>query len=151
MWFRKLEELSKSEPKNPTVLNSLGAIELAQKKDYARAADDFGRALREGSEEQTTFLNLATALQGQGRARDAEAVLERGVAAYPYSGALTSRLAQQLFMNGDAARARDLIREYRKRFPEDDFVRDVEKQLNASGNAAPTPANDRGGSITLPR
>jgi hypothetical protein len=150
-WFRKLEELSKKEPNNPAVLNSLGAVELAQKKDNVKAADYFGRALREGSEEASTFLNFATALQNGGRMGEAEAVLERGVAAYPYSGQLTSRLAQQFFADGQTLRARDLIHEYRKHFPEDDFVRDLQRQMDARASASGSVETDRGNPVTLPK
>jgi predicted CXXCH cytochrome family protein len=66
-WFRKLDELSKSAPENPQVLNALGAVALAEKKDNAKAADYFERALKQGSEEPTTFLNLATAFGNLGR------------------------------------------------------------------------------------
>jgi len=49
------------------VLNSLGAVALAEKKDNAGAAKYFALALKEGSEEPTTFMNLATALVNLGR------------------------------------------------------------------------------------
>jgi hypothetical protein len=149
-WFRKLEELSKSSPDDPTVLNSLGAIELAQKKDYARAEEYFARALKQGSEEPTTFLNLATALQGQGRAKDAEAVLERGAAAYPYSGTMVARLALQYAADGQSWRAQNLIQQYRKLFPEDTVARQALQQIDAMGSAGGTMP-DRGTQVAPPR
>ena len=39
----------------------MGAVALAEKKDNAGAAKYFALALKEGSEEPTTFMNLATA------------------------------------------------------------------------------------------
>jgi hypothetical protein len=142
-WFRKLNELSRSEPGNPVVLNAEGAVELAEKKDNAKAADDFARALKQGSEEPTTFLNLATALGNLGRTGEAIAVLERGVAAYPYSGPLVARLAQQYFLAGQAWRARTLVQQYRAMFPEDPLLREVEAKLDATGSAPPTvPGRD---------
>jgi len=129
LWFRKLNELSKSEPNDPTVLASLGAVALAQTKDNALAARDFALAIKNGSEEPITFLNLATALENLGRAQEAEAILEKGLAAYPYSDQLTARLAQQYAMDGQAARARKLVEQYRALFPEDTMVRGVEKHL----------------------
>jgi len=142
LWFRKLAALSKTEPNNPEVLNSLGAVELAQKKDNVRAADDFARALEHGSEEPTTFLNLATALENQGRAAEAQAVLERGAAAYPYSGPLASRLAMRYAANGQVLRAQDVVRHYRSIFPEDTLLQEVQLHLkaaeNSSGQSLPT-------------
>jgi hypothetical protein len=134
-WFRKLDDLSKSAPEDPVVLNSLGAVELAQKKNNARAADYFARALKQGSEEPTTFLNLATALENLGRTDEAEAVLERGVAAYPYSGSLVSQLARQYLINGQVWRARRLVQDYRVLFPEDPALRDVQERLDGAGSA----------------
>ncbi len=133
-WFKKLDELSKTVPDDPLVLNSLGAVALAEKKDNAKAADYFARARKQGSEEPTTFLNLATALENLGRTQDAEVVLERGVAAYPYLGTLTARLAEQYFVDGQSWRARDLVRQYRALFPEDTALREVERHMDAAGS-----------------
>ncbi len=129
LWFRKLTELSRTEPNDPTVLSSLGAVALAETKDNALAARDFALAIRNGSEEPIAFLNLATALENLGRGQEAEGVLEKGLAAYPYSGQLTARLAQQYAMDGQPGRARKLVEQYRALFPEDAMVRDVEKHL----------------------
>ena len=134
-WFRKLDELSKSSPNDPQVLNALGAVALAEKKDNAKAADYFERALKQGSEEPTTFLNLATALQNLGRAQEAEAVLERGVAAYPYSGPLVVRLAQKYHAEGQTWRAQKLIQQYRALFPEDALVRAAQMQIENPHNS----------------
>jgi hypothetical protein len=150
-WVRKLEELSKSLPDDPTVLNSLGAVALAQQKDNAKAADDFARALKQGSKEPTTFLNLATALENLGRAQDAEAVLERGVAAYPYSGPLVARLAQRYFIDGQTSRARNLVQQYRALFPEDVLLRGVQRQMDAAGSAGDSAAPSRENPVAPPR
>ena len=147
-WLRKLNELSKSAPDNPLVLNSLGAIELAQRKDNAKAAGDFSRALSLGSEEPTTFLNLATALQNLGRAQDAEMVLERGVAAYPYSEPLVARLAQQCLVGGKAWRARNLVEQYRALFPEDPAMRALQKQIEGPGSGASSEPPSRQTPVT---
>jgi hypothetical protein len=144
LWFRKLNELSRSDANDPVVLNSLGAVALAQKKDSAAAEGYFARALKEGSEDPTTFINLATSLEDLGLQQQAESVLERGVAAYPYSGPLTARLAQQFVVTGEPAKARKLVAQYRAEFPEEPFVREVEKHLNDGdeGQSA-APAHSR--------
>jgi len=130
LWFRKLNELSKTEPNNPTVLASLGAVALAQTKDNVQAARDFAFAIRNGSNEPITYLNLATALENLGRGQEAEGVLEKGLAAYPYSDQITARLAQQYAMDGQPAKARSQIDHYRKVFPEDSVVRELEQHLD---------------------
>ena len=131
LWFRKLGELSMTEPGDPTVLNSLGAVALAERKDNAAAADLFARALKAGSEEPTTFMNLATALANLGQHQQAQAVLERGVAAYPYYGPLTARLAQEYAEEGERWRARKLVEQYRAVLPGDAAVADAEKILDS--------------------
>jgi len=147
-WFRKLDELSKSEPDDPAVLSSLGAVALAEKKDNAKAADYFSRALKQGSEEPITFLNLAAALGNMGRAEEAQVVLERGVAAYPYSGPLVARLAQSYFLSGQTWRARGLVQQFRALFPEDPSVREVQTRLDGMAPVNPLPGVDHGTAVT---
>ena len=149
-WFRKLDKLSKSAPDDPAVLSSLGAVALAEKKDNAKAADYFSRALKQGSEEPITFLNLATALGNMGRTEEAQVILERGVAAYPYSGPLVARLALQYAADGQRWRAQSLIQEYRKIFPENPEVRQALQQIDALSSAGET-MRDRGASVAPPR
>jgi predicted Zn-dependent protease len=126
-------------------------VALAQTKDNAKAADDFARALKQGSEEPTTFLNLATALENLGKGQEAEAVLERGVAAYPYSGPLTARLARQYVMDGQAWRARNLVEKYRTLFPEDSALREVQSHLEAASRAGDLTAPMRTAPLTTPQ
>ena len=151
LWFRKLNELSKSTPGNPTVLASLGAVAMAQTKDNATAAKDFALAIGNGSEEPIAFLNLATALENLGRGQEAEGVLEKGLAGYPYSGQLTARLAQQYAVDGQAAKARKLIGQYRALFPEDLGVREVEHRLDDMGRADTLTGPGRSTQAPLPR
>ena len=149
-WFRKLEELSRSMPDEPAVLNYEGAIELAQHKDYGKAARYFALALKNRSEEPTTFLNLATALENLGRPQEAQAVLERGVAAYPYSGPLTARLAEQYIAGGQDWRARNLVHQYLILFPEDPLVRETQRQIDAPGSVT-EPVPSLGAAVAPPR
>jgi hypothetical protein len=141
LWFKVLNDLSRTAPNDPHVLNALGAYELAEKKDNAQAAGYFSRSLDLGSEDPSTFLNLATALENEGKAQQAEEVLERGVDTYPYSGALVARLALRYTANGKAWRAENVIRQYRKAFPEDPAVRKALQKIDAGsipGNGAPS-------------
>jgi hypothetical protein len=150
-WQRKLNELSRTTPDDPVVMNYLGAIALVEKKDNAKAADYFSRALKLGSENSATYLNLATALHNMGQYREAESVLERGIAAYPNSGQLVARLAIDYSSDGQGWRARSIIKTYRKLFPEDTVVRDALKQIDGAENNPETPGFSRGPSVALPR
>lgn len=151
LWLAKLNTMSKSAADDPLVLNYRGALALAEKRDDAAAAQDFTRAPALGSEEPTTFLNLAMALRGMGRGQDAAAVLQRGVAAYPYDGALVARLALQYAANGKIWQAEDTIRAYRKVFPEDALVRKARQQIEASGKSGDPSSPRRGAPVALPR
>lgn len=151
LWFRKLNELSKTEPDDPTVLASLGAIALAQTKDNAAAARDFALAIKNGSQEAIIYLNLATALESLGRGQEAEGVLERGQGAYPYSDQLTARLAQQYAMNGEPARARKLLDQYRAVFPEDTLVREAATHLDSTVNVDPLTRPRHAPTVFVPR
>lgn len=148
-WFKALDKLSRTKPDDPLVLDSLGAVALAEKRDNAKAVEDFSRALKFGMEDPTTFLNLAAALEKLGRGNEAEEVLERGVAAYPYSGSLTAQLAEQCFVDGKAWRARGVLARYRAFFPENEAVRLVEKQMDRAGAAQTNPG--QGAPVALPR
>jgi hypothetical protein len=127
-----LDELGRSAPNEPVVLHGRGAIALAEKKDFA-ARDYYAQALKIGSEELITFLYLSTALDNLGHDDEAEQVLERGVAAYPYSATLRAKLARQYLHDGKAWRARVVVNEYLKVFPEEPTLREVLKEVQASG------------------
>lgn len=136
----------------PVVLSCLGAVTLSEKKDNDKAASYFSHALKQGAEEPTNYQNLASALENLGRHPEAEAVLECGIAAYPYSGAVVARLAQLYFNDGQAWRAQVVIQQYRKLFPEDPAVRDALKQFDSEGNAVdPLAAPHRSPSIWPPK
>jgi tetratricopeptide (TPR) repeat protein len=129
LWFRKLNEVSRTEPENPAVLASLGAVAMTQTKDNALAARDFALAIRNGAEEPIIYLNLATALENLGRGREAEGILEKGLEAFPYSDQLVARLAEQYAADGDSGRARKTVERYLGVFPEDAVVREAERHL----------------------
>jgi hypothetical protein len=75
-------------------------------------------------------------------------VLERGVAAYPYSGPLVARLAQSYFLSGQTWRARGLVQQFRALFPEDPSLREVQTRLDAMAPVSPLPGADHGTAVT---
>jgi tetratricopeptide (TPR) repeat protein len=150
-WERMLAELETTAPDDPVVLNSLGAVALVEKKDNAKAADYFARALKLGSEEPTTYLNLATALYNAGQASEAESVLERGLVSYPNSGPMVAKLALDYASGGKAWQARALIKRYRKNFPEDSAVRDALSLIDRAEQTQEAPGYSRGNTVAPPR
>ena len=141
LWLRKLDEMRKTAPDDPLVLDYLGAVALEQRKDSPAAAGYFGRALKLGSNEPMTYLNLAVALQNMGRSHDAETVLEKGIAVAPWNGPLVARLAIQYAIDEQSWRAYALIRKYRQAFPEDPVVRRALEQINDPRILNPGPQN----------
>lgn len=127
-----LEELSKTSPNDPVVLYGKGAMAMAQKKDF-EARDCYEKALKGGSEELITFFYLSTALDNLEHQEEAERVLERGVEVYPYSAEMRVRLARQYLHDGKTWRARLVVNEYMKYFPEEPSIRAVQLELQAAG------------------
>jgi hypothetical protein len=78
-------------------------------------------------------------LENQGNTAQAEDVLARGVAAYPYSGALVARLALRYAADGKAWKGLLVVEQYRKVFPEDPAVRLAQQRIDAGSNTV-TPA-----------
>jgi hypothetical protein len=144
LWYRKLETMRAEGANDPLVMNYLGAIALEQKKDSSAAADYFSRALKLGSDEPMTYLNLGVALQNCGRSQDAEAVLQKGTAEFPWNGPLIARMAVQYAMDGQSWRAYSVIKKYRQVFPEDPVVRQALEQVNNPRIPVPETYNQAG-------
>ena len=151
------------------------------KRPFGRGATEFARPYREGltsparlresircraffaggfpltrvrvkRHKSTTYQNLAVALESLGQHQQAESVLERGTSVYPYSGPLVARLAQQYFNDGQAWRARIVMQQYRKLFPEDPTVGAALKQFeNPRGAANLSAVPSRGIPVWIPK
>ena len=127
-----LEELAAQDPDNPVVLHGLGALALSGDKAFS-ARDLYSKALKGGNQELTTYTYLATALNHIDHAQEAETVLERAIATYPYTASLRIALARQYLHDNKGWRARFVLNEYLKLFPEDTAVRDVLNEIQAAG------------------
>jgi Flp pilus assembly protein TadD len=101
-------------------------------------------------QEPDIFLNLAIALQKQGRDAEAKTVLEQGVSIYPYSNQIVANLALAYAAGGESWRANSLIKRYRQIFPEDPLVRDVEDRVNRAGSATEPPEGGRSPAFSPP-
>jgi hypothetical protein len=149
LWAAKLDGMRKTDASDPVVQNYLGVLAL-DRKDNAAAANYFSNALRLGSQEPTTFLNLGTALQNAGRAKDAESILEQGIALFPFNGPLVARTAIQYALDGQTWRAYALIGKYRQLFPEEPAARQALEVIGNPKIAAPQPAAPAS-AVNLPR
>jgi hypothetical protein len=150
LWYTRLRQVSQSQSNDPDVLKYLGVLALGGTKNYALASDAFSRALKGGLQEPDIFLNLAIALQKQGRDAEAKTVLEQGVSIYPYSNQIVANLALAYAAGGESWRANSLIKRYRQIFPEDPLVRDVEDRVNRAGSATEPPEGGRSPAFSPP-
>jgi len=132
-----LNELAKQSPDDPVVLHGRGALALTENKDFS-ARDYYARALKSGNQELTTYMYLATALDSIGHDEEAENVLERAVATYPWSAMMRVRLARQYVHDNKVWRARATLNEYLKVFPEETSARDMLNEMQSAGPAFST-------------
>ena len=150
-FYKKLAELAASDPNNPVVLNIEGAVAIGRDKKPDHAIKDFEKALKLGQDDPSTLLNLANAYESEGRHSDAEAVLERGISNYPYSGPLLARLIQVYTADGQVVRARLISGPYRKLFPDDLMVREALRQAEDIQNGGNLQASPNRDTVVTPR
>jgi hypothetical protein len=118
-----LEQLRKSNPDDPVVLMCLGRKAVAD-GDNAGAIEDLTRALEKGGDLDTTYLDLSQALVKSGRMADAAEVLEKGVAAWPFSADLQQALVLCYMTMERYPQARRALERYVSLFPEDAIARE---------------------------
>ena len=81
------------------------------------------KAIARGSTSPSTFQDLAEVLTRSGRRDEAVAVLEKGLAMFPYALYLYRSLARTYTALGRRAEARRTLARYLELFPEDDAAR----------------------------
>jgi predicted CXXCH cytochrome family protein len=120
-----LDQLSRTQPDEPTVLAALGRKALfdPDPSAAARARDYLQKAIDKGSTASSTYEDLAEALVRSGHQEEAIVLLEKGLALGPYSRELFHSLARNYNALGRAAEARKTILRYLELFPEDDAAR----------------------------
>jgi hypothetical protein len=127
-----LEKLIRTEPENPLVLAALGRKEAREKNPAAdrEAARHLRRAMELGFQGPAAFEDLAEVLARAGKAEEAVAVLERGIALEPFAPVLQKGLILRLIGLQRYDRARAAMEHYVETFPEDSFMRGLLAQVS---------------------
>ncbi|HVX67559.1 MAG TPA: hypothetical protein VHA11_13190, partial [Bryobacteraceae bacterium] len=127
-----LEKLVRTEPENPLVLAALGRKEAREKNPAAdrEAARHLRRAMERGFQGPAAFEDLAEVLARAGKAEEAVAVLERGIALEPFAPVLQKGLILRLIGLQRYDRARAAMEHYVETFPEDSFMRGLLAQVS---------------------
>jgi len=123
-YLELLEQLQKSAPDEPMVLACLGRKALGD-QDNAKAVQYLTRALERGADYDTTYLDLSEALARMGRLEECAKVLERGVAAWPFSADLQQALVLCYMKLDRLPQAREALKRYVALFPEDSIAREA--------------------------
>jgi tetratricopeptide (TPR) repeat protein len=112
--YRSWSAVTKLQPRNPTVLRLLAALEV-ERKNYGNAADLSRQAMRLDPKEGEVPVILAKALLGQGRKEEATMVLEGVIGSAPQNTTLRFGLAELLPQIGREQEAlsylKDLVRD----------------------------------------
>ncbi len=133
-----LEQLRKSAPEEPVVLASLGRKALLD-KEHATAVEYLTRAIENGAEYETTYLDLSQALAGMGRMEESAKVLEQGVSAWPFSAHMQQALVISYMKLNWVSQAQEALKRYIALFPEDAIAR---KALTQAGEISPPSGGD---------
>jgi hypothetical protein len=121
-YLQVLEQLQKSAPDEPLVLLCLGRKALSE-GDNAKAAQYLRRAVERGTDYEGTYLDLSKALTNMGRLEESAQVLEKGVAAWPFSADLQQALVLCYMKLERFAEARQALKRYVALFPGDAIAR----------------------------
>ena len=121
-YYELLEQLRTSMPDDPTVLACLGSKAITE-KDEAKAVEYLTRALQKGANYVATYIDLGEALARVGRVEESAEVLERGVAAWPFSSEIQKALVLRYVTLKQFPQADEVLKRYVALFPEDTFMR----------------------------
>ena len=131
-YLELLEELRTSNPDDPVVLMCLGRKAVAE-SDNAHAIEYLTRALEKGGDFDTTYIDLAQALIKSGRMPEGAEVLEKGVAAWPFSADLQQALVLCYMTMERYPQARRALEQYVALFPEDAIAREGLERAREAG------------------
>jgi hypothetical protein len=123
-YYELLEQLRTSMPEDPTVLACLGSKAIAE-GDEAKAVEYLTRALQKGANYVATYIDLGEALARLGRVEESAEVLERGVAAWPFSSEIQKALVLRYVTLKQFPQADEVLKRYVALFPEDTFMRSM--------------------------
>jgi tetratricopeptide repeat protein/cytochrome c554/c'-like protein len=129
-YYDLLEQLRMSMPNDPMVLACLGRKAIADKEE-AKAVEYLTRALQTGADYAATYIDLGEALARLGRIEESAKVLERGVAAWPFSADIQKALVLRYVTLKQFPQADEALKRYVALFPEDTYMRAVMATVEA--------------------
>jgi len=112
------------------VLACLGRKAIADKEE-AKAVEYLTRALQTGADYAATYIDLGEALARLGRIEESAKVLERGVAAWPFSADIQKALVLRYVTLKQFPQADEALKRYVALFPEDTYMRAVMATVEA--------------------
>jgi hypothetical protein len=131
-YLELLEQLRKSAPDEPVVLACLGRKALADQQNE-QAVQYLTRAVEKGADYESTYLDLSEALARLRRGEESAQVLEKGVAAWPFSADLLQALVLRYMKLGRPGPAHETLERYVTLFPEDAIGREALGGADQSG------------------
>ncbi|HZT32658.1 MAG TPA: cytochrome c3 family protein [Bryobacteraceae bacterium] len=128
-YLELLEEVRRSEPRDPFVLAAVGRKAL--REGDPRAVEFLEQAVAAAAS-PVPYQDLAEALTRAGRGGAAVQVLRRGLDRFPFEQVLWKRLASGYIALGQHPAARDILVRYLDLFPEDTFMREMLRKFDAA-------------------
>jgi tetratricopeptide (TPR) repeat protein len=123
-YLEALKQLRREGSEEPVVLACLGRKALFD-KDYEDAVRYLTRAADKGADYDSVYLDLSEALARLGRVEESAEVLERGVAAWPFSAEIHQALVLRYMSLDRPRQAREALKRYVTLFPEDAIGREA--------------------------
>ncbi|MDE3179900.1 MAG: hypothetical protein KGM47_09620 [Acidobacteriota bacterium] len=131
-----LDQLSSTQPHNPTILSALARRELAKGTPggLTTAKDALGQAIKEGSTLDSDYEIEARLLARSGDTAEAISILKPGTTLNPYSPRLYKRLALLYILTRDYDKALSVMKQEIKIYPEDSFMRTLIQKAEGLGS-----------------
>jgi len=133
-WQTKLlDNLAHTEPDNPVVLAALARkrLQRGSPAGVTSSIRDLSRIINHGSVSPQDLELLAELLTKVGRAKDAIAILQKGIALDPYDRRFYSLLLPLYVSTHDYSRALQTMKDELQVFPQDDSMRSLLQQIEA--------------------
>lgn len=131
-YFSLLDQLSKSNNKDPLVLSAM-AQKASSDGDLEKAIAYAGQVINQGSTSTYDYLLLDGLLARFGNLTASIDTLKKGISIAPYDRLLYESLAVRQLSNGNTAEGLQTIRRGLELFPEDPALRDMKNKAKARG------------------
>jgi Flp pilus assembly protein TadD len=129
-----LDGLAKSHPHNLTVQRALAKRELSKRSPEGNAAAEsyLSKAVELKSQSPQDYMLLSELLYRGGRKQEAVTILERAIALFPYVPTPYQNLSVCYISMGNAAKAREVLKNGLQMFPSDANLRAIQRRLESS-------------------